>query len=198
MKPISSILLSTILAAGLLLCQPAKAQQHNDPADMRAAAQVLQHLGAATSIDEGQGKRQVTVFFDPNCPYCRQLYSDLRPWVGKDDLQFRWVAVAILAPSSLGKAAAILQAKDPLQAFRAMEDHGLDPSLPEPAPPNAGQITARTRRTLKINDAVLKRAGAYYSVPLVVFRNRQGRPQLLLGAPRSERALAEVLQSVGH
>ncbi len=165
--------------------------------DARAAAQVLQHLRAATAISEGQGARVFTIFFDPNCPYCRQLYADLRPFAGEDGLVLRWVPVAILAPSSLGKAAAILQARDRLRAFRMMEDHGIDPNLPAPAVLTASQISAKTRQILKDNEAVLKRAGVYFSVPLVVFRDRAGRPQLLLGAPRDDKALAALLQTVG-
>jgi thiol:disulfide interchange protein DsbG len=121
----------------------------------------------------------------------------LRPFVGKHGLALRWVPVAILAPSSLGKAAAILQAGDRLQAFRAMEDHALDPNLPAPAVLAASQISAKTRQTLKANEAVLKRAGVYFSVPLVVYRNRAGQPQLLLGAPSDDKPLAALLQTVG-
>ncbi|SCC92796.1 conserved hypothetical protein [Thiomonas sp. X19] len=205
MKPTApALLLCAALATGLPPDQPAGAQQPGATAavakpspDMLAAAQVLQHLGAARAITEGQGARVLTIFFDPNCPYCRQLYGDLRPFVGKDDLRLRWVPVAILAPSSPGKAAAILQSADPLQAFREMEDHGLDPNRPAPAQLSAGQISAKTRQALKTNDAVLKHAGVYYSVPLAVFRNREGQPQLLLGAPRGEKALAELLRTVG-
>ena len=165
--------------------------------DVRAAAQVLLHLRAATVISEGQGARVFTIFFDPNCPYCRQLYADLRPFVGKDGLQLNWAPVAILAPSSLGKAATILQAGNRLQAFRAMEDHALNPNLPAPATLSPGQISAKTRQALKTNDAVLKRAGVYYSVPLVVYRDRAGAPQLLLGVPRDAQALAALLHTVG-
>jgi len=166
-------------------------------ADEQAATQVLAHLPQASAIAEGRGPRVLTLFFDPNCPYCRQLYSDLRPFVGKDGLQIDWVPVAILAPSSLGKAAAILQSADRLQAFRALEDHALNPNLPAPATLSPGQIRAKTRQTLKANEAVLKQAGVYCSVPLAVYRNRADQPQLLLGVPRDDKALAALLQTVG-
>lgn len=112
-------------------------------------------------------------------------------------MQIDWVPVAILAPSSLGKAAAILQASDRLQAFHAMENHGLDPHLPAPATLSSSLIDAETRQALKANEAVLKQAGVYFSVPLAVYRNRAGQPQLLLGAPRDDRALAALLHTVG-
>lgn len=178
-----------VLAASRAMTKPA--------ADVQAAAQVLAQLQQATAIPEGRGARVLTLFFDPNCPYCRQLYSDLRPFVGKDGLQLNWVPVAILAPSSLGKAAAILQAGNRLQAFLAMEEHALDPNRPAPAVPAASQISAKTRQILNANEAVLRQAGVYSSVPLVVYRNRAGQPQLLLGAPRDAKALAALLHTVG-
>jgi thiol:disulfide interchange protein DsbG len=202
---LSHFLLYLGCAALYLGAQPVHAQQQAAmPAvqkrvapDIQAAAQVLAHLHTVTRIREGEGPRVLTVFFDPNCPYCRQLYSDLRPFVGKDGLQLNWVPVAILAPSSLGKAAAILQAKDRLQAFRMMEEHGLDPNRPAPAIPPAARISLGTREALKANDSVLKRAGVYYSVPLAVYRDRAGQPQLLLGTPRGDKALTALLQTVG-
>ncbi|MBN2690759.1 MAG: thioredoxin fold domain-containing protein [Burkholderiaceae bacterium] len=165
--------------------------------DQAAAAQVLARLGTVSAVQQGPQTRTLVAFFDPNCPYCRQLFQDLQPFIGEDGLGVRWVPVAILAPSSLGKAAAILQAGDRLQAFLAMENHGLNPNLPAPATLSTGQISAQTRQALKTNDAVLKRAGVYYSVPLVVYRDRAGAPQLLLGVPRDAKALTALLRTVG-
>ncbi|MGC8703486.1 MAG: thioredoxin fold domain-containing protein [Thiomonas sp.] len=184
----------SLLAAPVLVAfaAPLAVAQHST-----AAQRALADIGKATVIVEGNGQRVLTIFFDPNCPYCRQLYRDLRPFVGKDGLQIDWVPVAILAPSSLGKAAAILQSANRLQAFRAMEDHALDPNLPAPAVPQASQIRATTRQTLRANEAVLKQAGVYYSVPLAVYRNRAGQPELLLGAPRDDKVLAALLYTVG-
>jgi thiol:disulfide interchange protein DsbG len=195
-----AVLFRAVLLGGLAFAPPAMGADvaaARPAPDVAAAAQVLAHLPQATAIAEGRGSRVLTVFFDPNCPYCRQLYRDLRPFVGKDGLQIDWVPVAILAPSSLGKAAAILQSADRLQAFRAMEDHALDPNLPAPSVPTASQIRATTRQTLRANEAVLKQAGVYYSVPLAVYRNRAGQPELLLGAPRDDKVLAALLYTVG-
>jgi len=185
----SFIILALLLAASL--ARPATAQQ--TPGQL--ADQVLLHAHEATAIAEGGGHRVVDIFFDPNCPYCRQLYSDLRAWVGKDDLQFRWIAVAILAPSSLPKAAAILQAPDRLQAFRATEDHGLNPNA-NPGIAPARVVTPRTRKALAANEALLQRAGIDSAVPLMVFRDKAGKGQLFIGAPKSDTELAALLATV--
>lgn len=195
-------LVCTVLCLGVQLAHAQQkpvmpAVQARVAPDVQAAAQVLAQLHKTTRIQEGEGPRVLTVFFDPNCPYCRQLYSALRPDVGKDGLQVDWVPVAILAPSSAAKSAAILQAKDRLQAFRATEDHGLDPNRPAPTLPGAGQITAATRRILAANVGVLQQAGVYDSVPLAVYRDREGQPQLAMGVPRDQAALRAWLQSIG-
>ena len=185
--------LSVILSFLLAMCaaQPVLAQQ----TPKQFAEQVLLHVHGATAIAEGRGHRVVDIFFDPNCPYCRQFYSDLRAWVGKDDLQFNWIPVAILAPSSLPKAAAILQAPDRLQAFRANEDHDLNPNA-SPGIVPARTVTPRTRKELAANEAVLQRAGAYGAVPLAVYRDKAGNAQLFMGAPQSDKQLAVLLATV--
>ena len=183
------IILALLLAA--LAARPALAQQVPE----QLADQVLLHAHEATAIAEGGGHRVVDIFFDPNCPYCRQLYSDLRPWVGKDGLRFRWIAVAILAPSSLPKAAAILQASNRLQAFRANEEHDLNPNA-NPGIAPAREVASRTRKALAANAALLKRAGIYNAVPLMVFRDKAGKGQLFIGAPKSDTQLADLLATV--
>ena len=65
--------------------------------------------------------RTVYVFTDPNCPYCNKLWADARPWVDAGKLQLRHVMVGILTPTSAGKAAALLGAKDPAAALDAYE-----------------------------------------------------------------------------
>lgn len=64
-----------------------------------------------------------TCFFDPNCPSCQLLYKNLRTFIASHGLQLRWVPVAIVNATSLGKAAAILQAPDPVAALRQNEEH---------------------------------------------------------------------------
>ncbi|MDE2252794.1 MAG: thioredoxin fold domain-containing protein [Betaproteobacteria bacterium] len=168
------------------------------PSSEQLAASMLAHIHEATAIPEGRGRRVVDIFFDPNCPYCHKLYDDLRPWVGKDNLQLRWIPVAILTPSSVTKAAAILQASNRLKAFDENERNydfnangspggGIDP---------AHLVEPQTRKWIDANDAVLKRAGIYYAIPLVVFTDKAGKAQLLIGAPQSADQLRAMLASV--
>lgn len=65
--------------------------------------------------------RTVYVFTDPNCPYCNKLWADARPWVDAGKVQLRHIMVGILTPTSAGKAAAMLAARDPAAALAAHE-----------------------------------------------------------------------------
>lgn len=72
--------------------------------------------GQLRYIAEGKG-RPVYVLFDPNCPYCHQLWGSLRKVAEKGDVEIRWLPVAILSDSSKNLAAALYQAKSPVAAL---------------------------------------------------------------------------------
>ena len=108
-------------------------------ATLTPADYLLDHIQQASYVAEGQGTRLLYIFFDPNCPYCHTLYRNLRPWVGKGGLQVRWIPVGILTSTSEAKAAAILQAPNPLAALRKNEeDYGFSDDA-------GGGITPATR-----------------------------------------------------
>ncbi len=63
-------------------------------------------------------RRIVYAFIDPNCPYCWQFWEAAR---NRPGVQVRYLMVGILGQSSIGKAAAILAAKDPAHALTENE-----------------------------------------------------------------------------
>ena len=67
-----------------------------------------------------EAKSVLYVFFDANCFYCHLTWKALQPYetVG---LQVRWLPVAYQQPSSVGRAAAIMQASDRIAALRVNE-----------------------------------------------------------------------------
>src|SRR6202165_2294588 len=73
-------------------------------------------------VQEGakEAKSVLYVFFDANCFYCHLTWKALQPYetVG---LQVRWLPVAYQQPSSVGRAAAIMQASDRIAALRVNE-----------------------------------------------------------------------------
>lgn len=107
-----------ILVSTLLLITACGESRGADTRPLPSNDAVLAASPEATWIAEGQGRRIVYVFFDPNCPSCQLLYKNLRTFIGSHSLQLRWIPVAIVNVTSLGKAAAILQAPDPVAALR--------------------------------------------------------------------------------
>lgn len=158
-------------------------------------ARALSEIGRATVIIEGSGPRVLTIFFDANCPYCHALYKALRPDVGKNGLQLRWVPVAILTPSSLTKAAAMLQAADPLQAFHENEDNWNFGDSPGGGITPAKDVLPLTRAKLDANNALLQTAGSF-GVPTLLWRNAQGRVMMQVGPPKDAQALRALLRSL--
>ncbi|MGH8274909.1 MAG: thiol:disulfide interchange protein DsbG [Gammaproteobacteria bacterium] len=86
------------------------------------AATGYKNLESRNWIAEGarHPKRTVYAFIDPDCPYCHMLWEKAQGYYDKG-VQVRYILVAILGESSLGKAAAILAAKNPSRAFRKNE-----------------------------------------------------------------------------
>lgn len=60
-------------------------------------------------------------FADPNCIYCHHFYQAVAPLAKAGKLQIQWALVGFLKPSSMGRAAAILSAKDPAAAMAENE-----------------------------------------------------------------------------
>ncbi|OZA35193.1 MAG: thiol:disulfide interchange protein DsbG [Hydrogenophilales bacterium 17-64-65] len=110
---------SMIDAKGNNLSQKSLEKLVSKPMTDRAWKQLEQ----STWIADGKNNapRVIYTFTDPNCPYCNKFWNDARPWVTSGKVQLRHVMVAILGPTSPGKAAAILAAKDPQAALTQHE-----------------------------------------------------------------------------
>ncbi|OIQ76405.1 thiol:disulfide interchange protein DsbG precursor [mine drainage metagenome] len=161
----------------------------------RQAEAVLAQIGKTTFIAEGKGKRVLSIFFDPNCPFCHQLYGKLRPFAGKDDLQFRWIPLGLLTPSSLPKAAAILQSPDPVEAFYKNEN---DYDFAANGQPGGGiepaaVITPKVRQELATNLAIYN-SQKLFGVPVVLWRKADGSADMLIGVP-TDAQLKSILAS---
>ncbi len=183
------------LGAALLLPESgmdaANAQRAATPASLLAA---LQHQAA--TIRQGGGRHRLYVFFDPNCPYCHQLYLKLRPLVAQRDLQVHWVVLGMLTASSAPKAAAILQAPDRLKAFETNEN---DYDFAANGQPGGGIEPARTiepatRRMLDTNLRIY-REHKLFGVPVMVWQRRGGGDDMYAGVPSGQQ-LQQLLASL--
>ncbi|MGD8842075.1 MAG: thioredoxin fold domain-containing protein [Gammaproteobacteria bacterium] len=188
------ILLATILFVLGLSALPA-VQAGSLSTSRTIAGHLLDSIDQATWVAEGKGKHIVYIFFDPDCPYCHKLYNELRPLVAERDLQLRWIPVGMLAATSLGKAAAILQAADPLAALHTNEDNfNFSDGGPGGGIAPAATISEQTRLNLAANLSPLQEQNLF-AVPVAVFRARDGRGFMFQGAP-PDKTLSQLLQYV--
>lgn len=175
MNPIIALARTLAVAFAILLstASAADAAQSSSLADT-----VLADSPKATWIAEGQGRRVVYIFFDPNCPSCALLYRNLRTLIEPQDLQVRWIPVVVNV-TSLGKAAAILQARDRLAALRHNEEryHGetYSGAIEEDIP------TADTEQKLRANERLLNTLDIPV-VPSMLFAGKDGHTVLVHGA----------------
>jgi thiol:disulfide interchange protein DsbG len=86
----------------------------------------VKQLNATHPLKEGAdtAPRKVFVFADPFCPYCKTFWSEAQPWVKAGKVQLNTLLVAFLNPNSGRNATAILNAKDPVSAWREYELSG--------------------------------------------------------------------------
>ncbi|MEM5387269.1 thiol:disulfide interchange protein DsbG [Paraburkholderia phymatum] len=142
-------------------------------------------------------QRIVYVFTDPNCPYCSRLWADSQPWVKAGKVQVRNIIVGILTPTSYGKAAALLAAQHPEQAFRdheatqynvnANNAPGHMKSLDSTGIAPLATIDAATKRKLDENGQLMAALGAD-ATPALYWEDAHGLLQTSLGAPSSQLA----------
>ena len=129
--------------------------------------------------------RKVYVFMDANCRYCTKFWSDARPWVRSGKVQLRHIMVAVIAPTSAGKAATLMLDPDPAWRLSSFEEahafgvvrmladgtrHSLeDPNLPplEAIPPGIG-------RSLGDHERLMLSLGLR-GTPGLVFRGLDGQ-----------------------
>lgn len=122
-------------------------------------------------FEEGKGDNVMYVIFDPNCPYCRQLWSALRPAVQSGKVRVRWLPVAILADSSKGLAAALYASKAPAESMQQLANHMLSPVAP-----------TRENSLATAYNLLLLRDVGFTSVPTILFR-RAGKSLAMTGEP---------------
>ena len=144
-------------------------------------------LAQARWIADGRddAPRKVYVFMDANCRYCTKFWSDARPWVNSGKVQLRYIMVAVIAPTSAGKAATLLADPDPARRLASYEQahafgvvrmmtggphHGLeDPNL-QPLQP----IPAALGRTLEEHEVLMRSLGLQ-GTPGIVYRGLDGQ-----------------------
>lgn len=143
-------------------------------------------LGKASWIAEGatHPKRIVYVFTDTECPYCHKLWEATQPLLAGGDVQVRHVMVAVIAPQSAARAAAVLDAPDPKAAMHQHESaFGHSPLLPLKDVPKA------TAKRIEDNNALMDSLGIS-GTPATVYKDAQGKIRMAVGMLPPDRVKA--------
>lgn len=183
-------LLRLALAATLALASiqaPAAAQWTGAIQRQGAAPVSWDDLSQTRWIADGRddAPRKVYVFMDANCKYCTKFWSDARPWVDSGKVQLRYIMVAVIAPTSGGKAATLLVDPDPARRLASYEHahafgvvrmmaggphHSWDDPNLQPMQP----IPAAVGRTLEAHQELMSALGLR-GTPGIVYRGLDGK-----------------------
>lgn len=139
-------------------------------------------LEGSTWIADGakRSPRVIYTFTDPNCPYCNKFWNDARPWVKAGKVQIRHVMVAILGPTSPGKAAALLSAQDPQAALTQHEQqHGSGGVKP------LAKVPSKAGGQLDANYQLMQQLG-FSATPAILYKDDDGYLKDMKGAPSAE------------
>ena len=149
--------------------------------------EMWKQLNAAHPLKEGAdtAPRKVFVFADPICPYCKAFWAEAQPWVKAGKVQLNTLLVAFLNPNSGRNASAILNAKDPVSAWREYELSG-GKTLPKPA----GGASRENVAVLQQHQQLMDSLGAN-ATPAFYYLNAQNELQQVVGMP-DEKQLEEM------
>jgi thiol:disulfide interchange protein DsbG len=193
-------LISLVGAAWLALASAAvPAAEWSGAAGRQAPAPVTwADLEHSRWIADGRddAPRKVYVFMDANCKYCTKFWSDARPWVRSGKVQLRHIMVAVIAPTSAGKAAALMVDRDPARRLSSYEEahafgvvrmlaDGPRHSLEDPNLQPLAAIPADVDRALDAHERLMDGLGLR-GTPGIVFRGVDGRLATRPGIPPEE------------
>lgn len=175
---------SLINAQGQLVNRDTLRQLVAEPMSKQAWAQ----LQDSTWVPDGDADapRTVYVFSDANCPYCHMFWKRAQPWVESGKVQLRHILVGVIGKTSDNKAASILGAENPEQAYIKNQQHfregGIKPME---------DIPAEIRKKLAANFQLMRKLGLR-GTPAIIYRDEQGHVQFVRGVPPKQ-AMEKIL-----
>lgn len=143
------------------------------------------------SFLQGSAKAPKTIFVynEPNCPFCRDLYDGLKPFVDSGELSIHWNPITFIHPNSRRKAWAILDGNVPGGAdFEHTPAGALAYNEEFFMNPDEGGIPP-TRHPSYDATVILNRNEQFFFVtgftgtPFLIFKNIQGQAEYLQGVP---------------
>ena len=141
-----------------------------------------QAMKNAHPIKEGNSSatRQIFVFADPYCPYCKEFWAAAQPWISAGKVQLNTLLVAILTPKSGQVASAILNSSDPASAWHDYELSG-GKKIPAPTTATPPAITGQ----LQYNQQLMDQLGAN-GTPAIYYMDENNELQQVIGMPDTD------------
>jgi thiol:disulfide interchange protein DsbG len=144
-----------------------------------AGREMWQRMEKASWILDGKktAPTVIYVFADPFCPYCKQFWNQVRPWVDSGKIQLRTLMVGVIKPESPATAAAILSARDPAKTWHDYEQSAgkLTLDVPKSIPPAQMKV-------LNENQKLMDDLGAN-ATPAIYYMNSENELQQIVGLP---------------
>jgi len=138
-------------------------------ADVVAA---LKKGGALVSMGDPKAGKVLYVFEDPNCIFCHKLSLALAPYIKAGTLRVEIAPVAFVHPDSMGKAAAILSAKDPGRAW-VDNERKFDTATEEGGYPAQAHPDRKLVAAIRHNMKLMSQAG-FGGTPGILYRDARG------------------------
>lgn len=163
---------------------PAAAGQGASNANPLTSQGLLKAAMQSPGFTEGTAGPVWTVYIDGNCGFCTQLWRNLRNPIAAGQLRVRWAPVAVIAPTSAGQAAALLQSDQPVAM---LTQHGTSGAhIP------AASITPAAQQQIDANNAMLRalNAGKPAATPTIVLPAADGA-RVITGLPPDLNALIQ-------
>jgi thiol:disulfide interchange protein DsbG len=147
--------------------------------------EMWQTLNRTQPLKEGAdtAPRKVFVFADPFCPYCKTFWAEAQPWVKAGKVQLNTLLVAFLNPKSGTNATAILNAADPVSAWKEYELSG-----GQTLPKYEGGTSRETFNQLQQHQKLMDDLGAS-ATPAIYYMNDKNELQQVVGMPDQKQLL---------
>ena len=160
-------------------------------ADLRRAWAQLRESAAVRQGPPGKPVA-VQIVFDPDEPFCHALWVKMQAFKSRP-VVIRWVPVALVRASTLGKAAAIVTAGDPLKALAYDENH-FNARLWKGGIHPLARVSPALRQTIIGNTHLVVQLVSY--IPFMIYREN-GHMRFLGGAAKNAQ-LATLLRTLAQ
>lgn len=138
----------------------------------------------------GMNSPSLYVFFDPNCPYCADLWNLSVNGKPFNNIPAVWIPLAYLKKNSRGKSAALLR----LSSRQGLSEN-FDNFDHKKGVGGIKEVAATTIQNEKLDQSMLVWSKLGGATPLFVFKTRKETLEIFIGLPAAQQ-VATIVQSI--